>query len=68
MNRRDFLFASLATVAAAGTLRAAPTSAQQRVLVAYFSLSGNTRAVAGFIHGAIGGNLFETRPAESYLA
>ena len=68
MNRRDFLFASLATVAAAGTLRAAPTSAQQRVLVAYFSLSGNTRAVAGFIHGAIGGNLLEIRPAESYPA
>lgn len=37
-----------------------------RVLVAYFSRSGNTRVVAGLIHRGVGSDLFEIRPAAAY--
>jgi flavodoxin len=37
-----------------------------RILVAYFSRSGNTRVVAGLIHRALKTDLFEIRPASAY--
>ena len=37
-----------------------------RVLVAYFSATGNTEAVAGYIAQATGGDLFEITPADPY--
>ena len=37
-----------------------------RILVAYFSRSGNTRVVAGLIHRALSTDLFEIRPASAY--
>lgn len=37
-----------------------------KTLVVYFSASGNTEAVAGYIANATGGNLFELVPAEPY--
>jgi flavodoxin len=37
-----------------------------RILVAYFSRSGNTRVVAGLIHRALNTDLFEIRPASAY--
>jgi len=37
-----------------------------RILVAYFSWSGNTREIAKIIHGRVGGDLFEIVPATSY--
>lgn len=37
-----------------------------RLLVAYFSRSGNTRVVAGLIHRSLGTDLFEIRPATPY--
>lgn len=45
-----------------------PTSepGKGRCLVVYFSLTGNTRAVATEIHGRMGGTLVEVVPAESY--
>ena len=43
-----------------------------RIIVGYFSRSGNTRVVAGLIHRALRADLFEIRPAfayhEEYLA
>ena len=39
-----------------------------RVLVAYFSATGNTEAVAGYIAQATGGDLFEITPADPYTA
>ena len=36
------------------------------VLVAYFSATGNTETVAGYIADATGGDLFEITPAEPY--
>ncbi|MBF6029323.1 flavodoxin [Pseudomonas sp. P115] len=37
-----------------------------RILVAYFSRSGNTRVVAGLIQRGLGADLFEIRPANAY--
>ncbi len=71
MNRRDFLLASVAAMAAAGTLRAAPgasMSATRRVRVACFSKTGNTRAVADLIAQALGADVAEIRPAVPYPA
>jgi flavodoxin len=37
-----------------------------RVLVAFFSRSGNTRVIAGLIQRGLGADLFEIRPANAY--
>ncbi len=37
-----------------------------RILVAYFSRSGNTRVVAGLIQRGLGADLFEIRPVHAY--
>lgn len=39
---------------------------KSRVLVAYFSRSGNTRVIAGVIHRSLNTNLFEIEPATPY--
>ncbi|MGQ9474405.1 MAG: flavodoxin [Candidatus Caldatribacteriaceae bacterium] len=36
------------------------------ILIAYFTWSGNTRAVAQLIHREVGGTLFEIQPEVSY--
>lgn len=43
-----------------------PRRAGSRMLVAYFSRSGNTRVVAGLVHRGLGTDLFEIRPASAY--
>ena len=40
----------------------------KKILIAYFSHSGNTRAVAEKIQGVTGGDLFEIKPAKPYPA
>lgn len=37
-----------------------------RILVAYFSRSGNTRVIAGVIHRSLKTDLFEIEPANPY--
>lgn len=50
-----------------GTSAKAQSSAkEQKVLVAYFSRSGNTRAVADHIKSLTGGDLFEIQVANPY--
>ena len=39
-----------------------------KTLVVYYSASGNTEAVAGYIAAATGGDLFEITPAEPYTS
>ena len=57
---------------AAGTDTAPETTGSQNaegagnVLVAYYSATGNTETVAGYIADATGGDLFEITPAEPY--
>lgn len=79
MDRRTFL-AGVAAVAAgvastsvqAGSVQSGPEqsgsvqTAGERPLVAYFSCTGNTRAVAEQIAGLTGGDLFEIVPAQPY--
>ena len=43
-----------------------PTSATRRVLVTYFSWSGNTREIANQIHKIVGGKLFEIVSVKPY--
>ena len=44
----------------------APTETQGTVLVIYFSHTGTTREVAGYLHELVGGDLVELIPAEPY--
>jgi flavodoxin len=37
-----------------------------KALVAYFSWGGNTRTIAGYIHQAVGGDLFEIKTVNAY--
>jgi len=43
-----------------------PGQAKARIIVAYFSWSGNTREIAGQIHKAVGGSLFEIVSVDKY--
>ncbi len=44
------------------------TTDSSKVLVAYFSATGNTEKAAGYIAGATGGTLYEITPAEPYTS
>lgn len=67
MSRREFL-AGAAAVAATGLASGNVQAAGERPLVAYFSCTGNTRAVAEQIAELTGGDLFEIAPAQPYSA
>ncbi len=43
-----------------------PTSGSRRILIAYFSWSGNTREIANQIHKIVGGDLFEILTVNKY--
>ena len=45
-----------------------PSGEGGKVLVAYYSATGNTEAVAEYIAGVTGGDLFEIVPAEAYTS
>jgi flavodoxin len=69
--RRALPVGLLWSLVAGSTLSARPSRAQaagsgSRVLVAYFSRTGNTRVIAGQIRRARDADLFEIRPAEPY--
>lgn len=48
--------------------RAQTASKTSRILVVYFSRTGNTRAVAQHIHGLVGGDIIQIRAAHAYPA
>lgn len=68
-NRRAVM-AALAALPLGGAAAGAQGNDAQRtsarILVAYFSRSGNTRVVAGLIQRARGTDIFEIRPASPY--
>ena len=73
MNRRNFLMNAVALAAGAavaGCSKAqdavAPAPTKSKVLVAYYSWSGNTKALAQHIATAIGADLFEIKPTKAY--
>jgi flavodoxin len=67
MTRRTVLTGSSLLAAAAGAAAGdTPRRADSKLLVAYFTRSGNTRVIAGTIHRALATDLFEIRPARPY--
>jgi flavodoxin len=68
LNRRSLLAAMagwplVGSAQNAGSLKSRPGS---RILVAYFTRSGNTRVVAGLIQRALCADLYEIKPATAY--
>jgi flavodoxin len=45
---------------------ALPLSGTKKILIAYFSRTGNTREIANQIHKSVGGDIFEIQAAEPY--
>ncbi|MFT9216317.1 MAG: flavodoxin [Acetobacter malorum] len=43
-----------------------PFRSDTKILVAYFTRSGNTKVIAGTLHRNVGGEIFEIRPARPY--
>ena len=71
LSRRTMLIApALLSLAAGMAAYAEPTGtprgAGSKILVAYFSRSGNTRVIAGTLQRALAADLFEIRPARPY--
>lgn len=70
-TRREILMSSLLLpLAAGGITSVAPAAASQlpqgKILIAYFSRSGNTRVIAGQVSRALRADLFEINPATPY--
>lgn len=72
-SRRDVLKSivfGVATTIAAPVLSRAPASAAEtegdKVLIVYFSRSGNTRQLAGQIHNRVGGDMVELKTVTPY--
>jgi len=70
-SRRQFMapcallpLAALGAPLGAAADTKSPTTS--RVLVAYFSRSGNTRVIAGYIGRSLGAEVFEIQPAQPY--
>ena len=67
IDRRTFL-AGAAALTATGLTFTGAQAAGDRPLVAYFSCTGNTKAVAEQIAALTGGDIFEIVPAKPYSA
>lgn len=71
LSRRGALGAPAALLLASGASACAAedrrkTGSGSRVLVAYFTRSGNTRVIAGQLQRDLGADLFEIQPAQPY--
>jgi flavodoxin len=49
-----------------GELEAKPDSGTKKILVAYYSHTGNTREIANQIHKSVGGDIFEIQTVTTY--
>lgn len=68
-SRRQFVKLGLAgalSLVAAPVLGRVAHAAESNLLIAYFSHSGNTRKVAGFIQELTGGELVQIQPVKEY--
>lgn len=71
MNFKSILTGTLAAAAVlscpfAGTAAEAPKKEQPKILIAFYSFSGNTRAAAKQIQQKVGGDLFEIKTVKPY--
>lgn len=70
MNLKSVLRILIAAMAAvsSGSSAADTVKKQPKVLIAFYSYTGNTRAAAKQIQAKIGGDLFEIKPVKAYPA
>lgn len=66
MNTKILLFPVIAMLITSVDLHAQSPSTSKKILVAYFSHSGNTRVIAEQIKNATGGDIFEILPVKDY--
>jgi hypothetical protein len=66
ISRREMLaaFGPLPLLSASAVALSAEERTRGKILVAYFSRTGNTRVIAGQIHRALTTELFEIQPAK----
>jgi Flavodoxins len=66
MKTRYFLIALVTMLLSGIGMQAQSASATKKILVVYFSHSGNTREVANQIKDLTGGDIFEILPVKAY--
>ncbi len=66
MKIKVFLLAVLTLMFSFAGLQAQSSPGAKKILVVYFSLSGNTREIANQIKAATGGDIFEIQPVKAY--
>jgi flavodoxin len=66
LRRSILLPVTAGSIVSAGPSVAGPRPSNTKVLVAYFSRTGNTRVIAGQVRRALDADLFEIQPAEAY--
>ena len=59
-------FSFLVLLFFAGSVESQVVATSKKILVVYFSHSGNTRTIANQIHKKLGGDIFELIPAKAY--
>lgn len=68
MNLKLFSAAVMALIMSAGAVNAQTIKTGDKVLVAYYSRTGNTRAIADKIQKQLNADIFEIIPAQGYPA
>lgn len=66
MNIKKCLIAALTLCFASSNLQAQMITKDDKILVVYYSKSGNTKEIANQIHGIVGGDIFEIQPVVDY--
>lgn len=66
MKINMFMSALLGGLIMTGSASAATLNEGDKILIAYYSLSGNTRTIAEDIQQTVGGDIFEIKPVSAY--
>lgn len=66
MNIKTLILIALALICTTNNLQAQTIAKNDKILVTYFSLSGNTKQVAEQIHSLVGGDIFEIKTTNTY--
>lgn len=66
MKIKAFLFTIIAMFMQSNDLQAQIISKTDKILIVYYSRSGNTKEIANYIHNIIGGDIFEIQTVDSY--
>ena len=66
MKTRSLMICLLAMLSSSWALNAQTVVSTKKILVVYFSHSGNTREIANQIHQKVGGDIFELVPVNAY--